>query len=231
MKSGVIAFVVLSLSLASPALAQMMDGGMMTGGGMMMGGGMQEEGMPMGRGMGMGPMGMMGMMGGGLRGMCRVDLGTLGLPADVRKALEDRQFELRKTAIRKRADLRVLRLELHHLLRDKGFDLAAAQQKAKAVADAESDLRAAHLAFLHELASKLTDAQWQKVQEHGHGMMRGGMMRGAPGSGCGMMPRRQMMHGGQMMRGGMMMPPAEGDGGTGHHSGSSPEAEKFFENE
>lgn len=189
-----------SLALTQGAGAQMMGSGMM--------GGMMHRGHGMGMGgMGMGPM--CG-MGGGVRAACMADLHELGLSEDTQKELETKRFELQKSVIRKRADFQILRLELQHLLEDRNFDLATAREKVLAMTGIETELRSAHLEFLHELGSKLTDEQWQELQERS----RHGMMDMGRGKHSGMM-------GGGMMHGDMMM----------HHGDSSEEAERFFEQE
>lgn len=193
MRTGKFTAIILVLGLASPVLAQMMGEPMMGGG--MHGG----QGMPMG-------MGMCRMGVDELRTVCATDLGTLGLPAEAVKTLEDMRIELQKTVIRKKADLEILQLELRSMLTDKGFDLAEAEKKTKAMAEVETELQSAHLKFLHEMASKLTDEQWQKLQQRKKEMMP--------------------MMGDQ--EGGMMMQRGEQEGGSGHHPASRKEAEEFF---
>ena len=202
MRKSTFVAIIFALGLASPALAQMTGKPMMGQG--MHGG----HAMPMG--MGMEPMGMLG----GPRVVCGVDLGALGLSAEALEALEDKRFELRKTVIRKRAELEILRLELHRAVEDRGFDLAAAQKKAQAMAEIQAELHAVHLGLLHEMAAKLTDEQWQKLQQEKKAMMMP-MMRG-----------REMMRG-RHQQGGLMMQPGEG-GGAGYHHGAHKEAEEFF---
>jgi len=188
----------------------------------------------MGRDMPSGPPMAMGMpmcaqcrMGDPVRALCRVDLGTLGLPDDTRKTLEDKRFELRKTVIRKKAELAIQRLELQRLLGNKDFDVEAAQASVRALADLEGEIEAAHLAFLHDVGAQLTEEQWHNLPQAG---AHAGMM---PMMGGGGMMQGMMSDGppGQRMPCGMMMPPAGPMEHTGHHSGSSDEAEEFFKNE
>jgi Spy/CpxP family protein refolding chaperone len=198
---------------------------MMGGGGME---GMMGE-MHGGGGMSMGACPMCKMMvGDEVHAACMVDLEKLGLAAETRKALEDARFELKKTVIRKMADVQVLKLELHRMVAEQGFDLEAARKKAKAMAEIEAELHAAHLGLLHELASKLTAEQWQKLQEqkqHTMKEMMGGMS-GKEGDG-----KEGMMQGG-MMQGGHMMMESKGQKGSGrHHGDSSKEAERFFKDD
>jgi len=217
----VIPLVVLAVWVAAPTSGQMMGEKMPCQA-------MQaEQGMPMSKGMGM-EMGTCPQcrMGDPLRAICRVDLEALGLSADQRKALEDRRFELRKTVIRKRAELSIQRLELERMIGDRGFDLSAAEAAAKAMSTLEGEIQSAHLGFLHDLASQLSEDQWQKLQKAGskammpmmgvQGMMKG-MMPGGPPAG--------------MMPGGMMMMPGGQGDHAGHHPGSSEEAEEFFKQE
>jgi hypothetical protein len=194
MRTGRLAAIVLVLGLANPGLAQMMGEPMMSD--------RMHGGLGMSMGMGMRRMGM-----DELRVVCATDLGALGLPAEAVKVLEDQRIELQKTVIRKKADLEILQLELRRLLADKGFNLAEAEKKAKAMAEIETELESAHLKFLHEMASKLTDEQWQELQQKKKEMM---------------MP----MMGGE--EGGMMMQRGELGGAAGHHPGSRKEAEEFF---
>lgn len=142
------------------------------------------------------------MMGSDPSASCWGDLGDLGLSPETQKSLQDKQFEVRKEAIRDRANLQIQRLDLARMLRSRTFDLKAAQQKEAEIAQTEAELRSAHLGLLHDLASVLSDEQWQTLggNQLGTGgmmsMMGGGMM------GRGMMGRGMM--GGGMMGGGMM---------------------------
>lgn len=197
--AAVTAMTALVLGLGT-ARAQMM-GGMMGGGYGMMGGHMAE------------------MMGPGLAGACWADLGDLGLSADVRKSLEDKHFELRKKVIRGMADIQVLRLELTQALENRSFDLSAADKLVTEITGKEAELRSAHLMFLRDLGSILSDEQWDRLQEREWGMMHGRMMpmMGVPG----MTPYH--------VPGGMMQGPRGGPGMMMQPGDSSREAEKFFE--
>lgn len=229
MKIKILVLVVLAAAVAGPASGQMMSGGMMHDlPGATMKGGMCP---------------MCQMMGGGMmQGDCMAGLDHLGLDSKTLETLQDAHFELQKMAIRKGGDLKVLQLEMQRLVGNQDFDLDAARKKARAVADVQAELHAAHLEFLHELASKLTDAQWQQFQEHRRQMMMG-MMGGKEGAkgkdgsgkdmtGGGMMGGKGEGGQGGMMQGGHMMMAPKGQKGDGeHHPGSSQEAEKFFEKE
>jgi hypothetical protein len=146
-------------------------------------------GMPGMPGMPMGPAEMAAILGPDLMAVCHGDLGELGLSPETRKAIEDKRFELQKKVIRTVADLRVLRLELARLLEVKGFDLAAAQQKAEEITAKEGEMRTVHLGFLSDVRAALTDEEWQKLRKAGvppGGMPPPGMsgmmpMKGGPG--------------------------------------------------
>ncbi|MHB8765961.1 MAG: hypothetical protein ACYDA8_16720 [Deferrisomatales bacterium] len=224
MNIKILVLVVLAATVAGPASGQMMSGGMMHGqAGPMMQGGMCP---------------MCQMMGGGaMQGDCVAGLAHLRLDSKTLEAVQGTHFELQKTAIRKGGDLKILQMELHRLVGNQDFDLDAARKKARAMADVQAELHAAHLEFLHELASKLTDAQWQQFQEHRRQMMMG-MMGGKEGAKSKDGSGKDMMGGGMMggqggtMQGGhMLMAPKGQKGDGGHHPGSSREAEKFFEKE
>jgi len=208
---------VLAAAVAGSATGQMMEGSMLHA---------QPSAMMQG---GICPM--CQMSGGGMmQGECMELLGPLGLDSKTLESLQDAHFELQKTAVRKGGDLKILQMELQRLLGNQDFDLEAAGKKARAMADLQAELHVAHLRFLHELAAKLTDEQWQQLQEHRKQMMMGRMggmrdAKGKDGSGKG------MMSGGMMQGGHMMMPPKGRNGDGGHHTDSSKEAETFFEKE
>ncbi len=192
--------VVLVVCLAGSAPAEMMGRPKMAGGALS----------PPGMSMGMGTCPLC-RMGEPMGAACRADLGALGLPAETVRDLEDQRLALQKTVIRKRADLQVLGLELRRLLRDRVFDLAAARQKARAMAELAAEIQEAHLGLLHEMGARLSEEQWRDLLEQGHEMP----MMGDPAMMKGMMP------------GGMMMQ----HGAPGHHPDSSKEAAEFFKNE
>ncbi|MDF1551597.1 MAG: hypothetical protein P1P84_00980 [Deferrisomatales bacterium] len=215
MRKKTFAVILLAVGFASSTPAQMT--------------GKQEmgDGMHGGQGMSMG-MGMCPLckMGDQLGAACHIELGALGLPAGTVKELEDGKFELRKTVIRKKADLQILQLDLQRMVEDKAFDLSAAQKKVQAMAEIGAEIQGAHLGFLHAMAAKLTDEQWQNLQQEKNEMMmpmmgRGGMMQG----------RMQESQQGGMMKGGGMMQSGEQGGGAGHHPGAATEAEQFFKKE
>jgi hypothetical protein len=115
----------------------------------------------------MGPMAaqMAEMVGPGLMAACHADLEPLGLPAEVRKSIEDKRFELRKKMIPAVAALKVLKMELSRLVAEKGFDLTAAQEKVSEISSKQSEIRAAHIKLLHDLGAVLSDEQWQTLHE------------------------------------------------------------------
>lgn len=166
------------------------------------------------------------MMGPELTRACFADLGDLGLSGDAQKSLSDKHYELQKKAIRGMAEIQVLRMDLARLLESRTFDLAAAQKAIGEISQRESELRSAHLAFLHDLGAALSDAQWTKLQEPQKRMKGGGMMPMMGGQ--GMMP---MMGGQGMMQGGtgptmQQQAPAKDGGHDAHHPAGPGAAEK-----
>lgn len=147
--------------------------------------------MPPMPGMSMGPGEVMALLGPDLAAACHGDLAPLGLAPETLKAVEDKRFELQKRVIRTVADLRVLRLDLGRILDRRDFDLAAAQQKVEEITAKEGELRTAHLGFLFDLRSSLTDEQWHtlhaspspKMDMGGRMPMMGGSMPCGHGGG------------------------------------------------
>lgn len=206
---------------SSPAWAQMM------------GGGMSGRGYGMGYGMGMGAM-----TGQGGMGTCGLTLGGLDLSEETLAALEQQRFEVQKKIIRDQADLRVLRLELGQLLREKNFDLKVARQAADKVGAKEAEVRAAQLDFLHAVGTAVTQTQWDRLVRYGcqgfggeWGGIRGGRYGpAAPPEESGMAGRTagdQMVQG-QMMGGSMMGGPMMG-GQSGQAAPAGASGEKVYE--
>ncbi|GAB4278200.1 MAG: hypothetical protein Kow0092_33990 [Deferrisomatales bacterium] len=137
------------------------------------------------KGLGSRPTGMMGGMaaqmtsvvGADLMAACQADLDELGLPEETRRSLEERRFELQKKVIRTVAELRILKLELARLLDERSFDLTAAQKYVGEIAVKESQVRAAHVEYLHALGEALTDEQWREIRRRAEPSMPGAMLR------------------------------------------------------
>ncbi|MBI1734567.1 MAG: hypothetical protein HYR51_05275 [Candidatus Rokubacteria bacterium] len=158
-----------------PAAAQMMGG---TGG--MIGG----------------PMGMMGrsMHGAAGGGRCAASAGEatsferpwisfalqhateLGLAADQVKQLTALRDDFQKEAIRLTADIRSAEVDLRRLYSQRPLDLAAVEEKLRAIAGLETSLRVARLRTLDRGWALLTTDQQKKLDGHDRGM---GRMHGA----------------------------------------------------
>jgi Spy/CpxP family protein refolding chaperone len=187
-------------------MAEQMQGMMDNMQGMMehMQGMMERMQSMMGRGgmMGMGGMmgrrGMMAMMGmGGMGGMVQHHLERLvqqltltdAQQAQVRTLLNNHA----RDAIRLRADIGVMAIDVRQLLETEPIDLPRVKQLLQTMASREADLHFAHITLMQEISKLLTPEQQQKFRSMrdqlmlGHGSMPGheGMM----GHG-GMMGRR-----------------------------------------
>ena len=90
-----------------------------------------------------------------------------------------------KEAIRLKADIETLAIDLRQLLEAEPVDLPKVKQVLQAMAGKEADLHLVHITAMQEIGKALTPEQRQKLRAMRRGMMgHGGMMR--PG---GMMGR------------------------------------------
>ena len=208
-----VAVLVISLLLATVAIAYAQGPGMMRGSEMdpsMMG--------MMGKGSEMGP----GMMG---EHHILGKLMSLGLDEKQKEAVKEIVRKTMKETIKKRADLDIARIDLRDLLDKDSVNMRAVESKLKQIASLETDIHLSHIKAHEEIKSELTPDQRKKLKEMmEHGMMMGkmGMMEGKDccemmggmkggmmeGKGCGMMSG---MKGGKMQPGNMetVTPPAE----------------------
>lgn len=143
------------------------------GGGMGMGGGhgMGGHGMGMGRGHGM---------------RFAMRLHALDLTDDQKTKIEAIHDRAMRKNIQSRADLKIVQLDLHKLLRADNPDRRAVEAQIDKLSAMQTAMHKAHLGVMFEARSLLTDAQKKQLQEMGHGRpgMGGPHMRhgGAEGS-------------------------------------------------
>lgn len=97
-----------------------------------------------------------------------------------------------KEAIRLRADIGVMGVDVRQLVEADPVDLPKAKQLVQSIAGKEADLRVAHLTLMQEISKLLTPEQRQKFRT-----MRESMM--GPGGMMGMMGPSGMMGPGGMM--------------------------------
>ncbi|HEY5869410.1 MAG TPA: periplasmic heavy metal sensor [Candidatus Tectomicrobia bacterium] len=136
------------------------------------------------------PRGMMGMMGPG--GMMRRHMERLAQQLEL---TDDQRMQVRtllgnhaKEAIRLRADLGVMAVDVRQLLETDPVDLPKVKQQLQSIASKEVDLRLAHITLRQEISKVLTPEQRQKFRAMRENMMAPGGMRGMMGP-SGMMGR------------------------------------------
>jgi Spy/CpxP family protein refolding chaperone len=71
-----------------------------------------------------------------------------------------------KEAIKKRADIKVARIELRELLQKDSVDMNAVEGKLKQIASLQTDLRLSMIKAMQEMKSKLTPEQRAKLKEN-----------------------------------------------------------------
>jgi Spy/CpxP family protein refolding chaperone len=127
--------------------------------------------------------GMMGMMGPG--GMMRRHMERLAQQLEL---TDDQRMQVRtllgnhaKEAIRLRADLAVMAVDVRQLLEADPVDLPKAKQLLLSIAGKEVDLRLAHITLMQEISKLLTPEQRQKFRAMRESMMGPGGMRGMMG--------------------------------------------------
>jgi Spy/CpxP family protein refolding chaperone len=143
------------------------------------------------------PRGMMGMMGPG--SMIRRHMERLAHQLEL---TDDQRMQVRtllgnhaKEAIRLRADIGVMAVDLRQLLETDPVDLPKVKQQLQSIAGKEVDLRLAHITLMQEISTLLTPEQRQKFRAMRESMMGPGGMRGMMG------PRGMREPGGIMGRG------------------------------
>lgn len=162
----------LTLLLALPAGAEMMDRPMMGPGCdhcQMMGGGGMGHG-DMGHGdMGMGNMEMMGDM----MGKCLAHADKIGLTDEQLKKIKPIHRAMEKKQAQFQADMKIARIDMMEIMDVKDFDL----EKASAAVKKIGDLRTAHqlemLKSMKDVHAILTDEQFQKMRKMMHPKMEG----------------------------------------------------------
>ena len=83
-----------------------------------------------------------------------------------------------KEAIRLRADLGVMAVDLRQLLEADPVDLPKVKQLLQSIAGKEVDLRLAHITLMQEISKLLTPEQRQKFRAMRESMMASGGMMG-----------------------------------------------------
>lgn len=136
--------------------------------------GFREEGMPM----------MSPMQHDGMRMMRRGhhlwrSLMSLGLDEKQREAIKEIKSRVMKDTIRKRADVKVARIDLRDLLDKDQVDMNAAEATLKKIASLQTDIRLSHIKALEEIKTKLTPEQRKMFKEmHEMGPMAARMKHG-----------------------------------------------------
>jgi len=127
--------------------------------------------------------GMMGMMGRG--GMMRRHMERLAQQLEL---TDDQRMQVRtllgnhaKEAIRLRADIGVMAVDLRQLLETDPVDLSKAKQLLQSIAGKEVDVRLAHMTLMQEISKLLTPEQRQKFRAMRENMMGPGGLRGMMG--------------------------------------------------
>ncbi len=106
----------------------------------------------------------MGMPGAGLR-MIMAFKG-LGLNEQQKDSIRKIGFGLMKEAVRKRADIKVARIELREVLQKDHVDMSAVESKLKQIASLQTDLRLSFIRAREEIKSKLTPGQRLKFRKN-----------------------------------------------------------------
>jgi Spy/CpxP family protein refolding chaperone len=127
--------------------------------------------------------GMMDMMGRG--GMMRRHMERLAQQLEL---TDDQRMQVRtllgnhaKEAIRLRADIGVMAVDLRQLLETDPVDLSKAKQLLQSIAGKEVDVRLAHMTLMQEISKLLTPEQRQKFRAMRENMMGPGGLRGMMG--------------------------------------------------
>ncbi len=123
-------------------------------------------GMMGGRGMGCGMMGGSG-MDGSMRGAGHhmwMHLRGLNLDEQQKAAIGEIRSRVMKDAIRKMADMRIIRLELWDLLGKDPVDMRAVEAKVKQSEALRTEMHLAHIRAMEEVKAKLTPDQRKKFR-------------------------------------------------------------------
>ncbi len=124
------------------------------------GDGMRDRGMPMMGGMRHGGDGFMRQ---GHRMWDR--LKDLGLDEKQKEAIKEIKTRAEKDTVRKRADIKVARIELRDILQKDPVDMKAAEAKLKQLESMRTDLRLSHIKTREEIRAQLTPDQKKKLKE------------------------------------------------------------------
>jgi Spy/CpxP family protein refolding chaperone len=141
-----------------------------------------------------------------------VKLKSLGLDAKQMDEVKAVHFSAMKEIIKKRADIKVARIELREILGRDQVDLRAAEAKVRQIEALRGDLRMMRIRALEEVKGKLTREQKIKLQgmDEAMPMMGREMMDGMAGR-DGMFGRGGMMSGSYKCGRCGMMGPDYGD--------------------
>jgi Spy/CpxP family protein refolding chaperone len=126
------------------------------------------------------PRGMMGMGGMMRRHLARL-AHQLGLTDDQRAQVRTLLATHAKEAIRLRADMGVMTVDLRQLMEADPVDLPTVKQLVQSIAGTEADLRLAHMTLMQEISKLLTPEQRQKFLAIRERMMGPGGMMGMMG--------------------------------------------------
>lgn len=96
---------------------------------------------------------------------CRVEMDKLGLSPEAAASLEEKHFKLHTAGIRSGAEIKVLKLQLVRLLSKRDFDVGAATKAMDEIASKKREMGVSHLEFLHDLAAKVGDKDWENLRE------------------------------------------------------------------
>lgn len=89
----------------------------------------------------------------------------LDLDARQKEAIREIKSRVMKDTIKKRAELKVARVELGDILHKETVDLAAAEAKLKQMESLRTDIRLSHIKAMEEIKGKLTPEQRNKFKE------------------------------------------------------------------
>jgi len=90
----------------------------------------------------------------------------LGLTEDQAQKLHSLWFDFKKGAIRRRADLRIARLELHQVLEQKTVDLGQTEKKVREIERLRGDLQLFRIQSMMKAKDFLTEEQFAKFKHH-----------------------------------------------------------------
>ncbi|MDA8162849.1 MAG: Spy/CpxP family protein refolding chaperone [Desulfobacteraceae bacterium] len=122
----------------------------------------------------------------------------LGLGEQQKTAIKGIGFKLMKEAVRKKADIRIARIELRELLQKDKVDMAAVEAKLKQIADLQTSLRLSKIKAMEEIKADLTPAQRQKFRENFRRLIW--MHKDHQGCMCDMGRGKMCLHAGGMTR-------------------------------